>query len=94
MDPATDIGRQLAVIMSNNIQRRNQNGIIWMHTQEKYWKNILRIASKIGTTLKGKSSAYFRQGRQLLLLITKTRLFKYIENFTTNKWKLSDEKLW
>ena len=26
--------------------------------------------------------------------ITKTRLFKYIENFTTKKWKLSDEKLW
>ena len=24
--------------------------------------------------------------------ITKTRLFKYIENFTTKKWKLSDEK--
>ena len=23
--------------------------------------------------------------------ITKTRLFKYIENFTTKKWKLSDE---
>ena len=26
--------------------------------------------------------------------ITKTRLFKYIENFTTKKWKLSDEKFW
>ena len=30
-------------------------------------------------------------------IITKTRLFKYIENFTTKKkkkWKLSDEKFW
>ena len=26
--------------------------------------------------------------------IMKTRLFKYIENFTTKKWKLSDEKFW
>ena len=27
--------------------------------------------------------------------ITKTRLFKYIENFTTKKkWKLSDKKIW
>ena len=27
-------------------------------------------------------------------VITKTRLFKYIENFTTKKWKFSDEKFW
>ena len=26
--------------------------------------------------------------------ITKTRLFKYIENFTSKNWKFSDEKLW
>ena len=26
--------------------------------------------------------------------ITKTRLFKYTENFTTRKWKFSDEKFW
>ena len=26
--------------------------------------------------------------------ITKTRLFKYIENFTSQNWKCSDEKLW
>ena len=26
--------------------------------------------------------------------ITKTRLFKYIENFTTKKWKFSDKKFW
>ena len=25
------------------------------------------------------------------ILITKTRLFKYIENFTTKNWKLSDK---
>ena len=25
--------------------------------------------------------------------ITKTRLFKYIESFTTKKWKFSDEKM-
>ena len=25
-------------------------------------------------------------------IITKTRLFKYTENFTTKKWKLSDKK--
>ena len=26
--------------------------------------------------------------------ITKTRLFKYIENFTSKNWKFSDRKLW
>ena len=26
--------------------------------------------------------------------ITKTRLFKYNENFTTKKWKFSDKKFW
>ena len=26
--------------------------------------------------------------------ITKTRLLKYIENFTTKKWKFSDENFW
>ena len=29
-----------------------------------------------------------------ILLITKTRLFKYIENFTTKKGKFSDKKFW
>ena len=28
------------------------------------------------------------------IVITKTRLFNYIENFTTKKWELSDEKFW
>ena len=28
------------------------------------------------------------------LHITKTRLFKYIENFTSKNWKFSDKKLW
>ena len=28
------------------------------------------------------------------LYITKTRLFKYTENFTTQKWKFSDRKFW
>ena len=32
--------------------------------------------------------------RHSLQGITKTRQFKYIENFTTKKWKLSDEKFW
>ena len=31
---------------------------------------------------------------QLYIRITKTRLFKYIQNFTTKKWKFSDEKFW
>ena len=26
--------------------------------------------------------------------ITKTRLFKYIENFTSKNWKFSDKKFW
>ena len=29
-----------------------------------------------------------------LIDITKPRLFKYIENFTTKKWKFSDKKIW
>ena len=29
-----------------------------------------------------------------MLGITKTCLFKYTENFTTKKWKFSDEKFW
>ena len=28
------------------------------------------------------------------ICITKTRLFKYIENFTTKNWKFSDKKIW
>ena len=28
------------------------------------------------------------------IIITKTRLFKYIENFTSKNWKFSDKKLW
>ena len=28
------------------------------------------------------------------LYITRTRLFKYIENFTSKNWKFSDKKLW
>ena len=28
-----------------------------------------------------------------LFLITRTRIFIYIENFATKKWKLSDENL-
>ena len=27
-------------------------------------------------------------------LITKTHLFKYIDNFTSKNWKISDKKLW
>ena len=27
-------------------------------------------------------------------IITKTRLFKYIENFTSQNWKISDKILW
>ena len=30
----------------------------------------------------------------ICLHITKTRLFKYTEFFTTKKWKFSDEKFW
>ena len=29
----------------------------------------------------------------IFFLITKTRLFKYTENFTTKKWKFSDKKI-
>ena len=36
----------------------------------------------------------FRQPKLVRKAITKTRLFKYIENFTTNKSKLSGEKFW
>ena len=28
----------------------------------------------------------------MVIVITKTRLFKYIENFTTKNWKKSDQK--
>ena len=28
------------------------------------------------------------------VIITKTRLFKYIENFTSKNWKFSDKKHW
>ena len=31
---------------------------------------------------------------QTLKIITKTRLFKYIENFTSKNWKFSDKKNW
>ena len=32
------------------------------------------------------------QRQKTYLYITKTRLFKYTENFTTKKWKFSDKK--
>ena len=31
-------------------------------------------------------------GAAILSIITKTDLFKYIENFTTKNWKFSDKK--
>ena len=31
---------------------------------------------------------------RIVFHITKTRLFKYIENFTSKNWKFSDKKLW
>ena len=31
---------------------------------------------------------------QMRVIITKTRLFKYMENFTSRTWKFSDENLW
>ena len=34
-----------------------------------------------------------KDGMLLLPIITKTRLFKYIENFTSKNWKFSDKKL-
>ena len=35
-----------------------------------------------------------RKSMRVYAYITKTRLFKYIENFTTKNWKFSDKKLW
>ena len=43
------------------------------------------------------SSWFFIQRRVNVvvnILITKTRLLKYIENFTSKNWKFSDKKLW
>ena len=34
------------------------------------------------------------QGLHFAVHIMKTRLFKYIENFTSKNWKFSDKKLW
>ena len=41
---------------------------------------------------KGSKRAYLL--RPSMLIITKTRLFKYIENFTSKNWKFSDKNLW
>ena len=35
-----------------------------------------------------------KRKRQTNHVIMKTRLFKYIENFTSKNWKFSDKKLW
>ena len=37
---------------------------------------------------------YINQRNEPNYHITKTRLFKCIENFTTKNWKLSGEKFW
>ena len=37
---------------------------------------------------------HFAVDKQKNKTITKTSLFKYIENFTSKNWKNSDEKLW
>ena len=41
---------------------------------------------KVGLLFSGKFEEKYR--------ITKTRLFKYIVNFTSKNWKFSDKKLW
>ena len=41
-----------------------------------------------------KSSFQWLCSRFWFRFITKTRLFKYIENFTSKNWKFSDKKLW
>ena len=41
-----------------------------------------------------KVGAWWDGGWQFSTFITKTRLFKYIENITSKNWKFSDKKLW
>ena len=47
---------------------------------------LLQNAYTTNTTLRYVTLRYVNQ------LITKTRLFKYTENFTIKKWKFSDKK--
>ena len=48
--------------------------------------------SSFGANVRG--YVFWRCGSNILCCHTKTRLFKYIEDFTTKKGKFSDKKFW
>ena len=62
--------------------------IIMMIAYTKYNINLFNIQYTLTVKIQG----IFFQYVYYLLVITKTLLFKYIENFTTKKGKFSDKK--
>ena len=65
-----------------------RKGIGVQESKQKVIKLHVKMAvllSRVSSPLKVKRYSF---------TITKTRLFKYIKNFITKNWKLSDEKFW
>ena len=60
----------------------------------EYYKKVIHEAILAETSWCGSESITFRLLLVITKTITKTCLFKYIENFTTKKWKFSDKKYW
>ena len=67
-----------------------------MSSVEFVWRKVTIKANANWTCQIRLRTSFLQENcEQWMLLevnITKTRLFKYIENFTTKKWKFSDKK--
>ena len=53
-------------------------------------KNSMRLKNEFESATVNELSVF--ESLKFYYLITKIRLFKYTENFTTQKWKFSDKK--
>ena len=66
---------------------------MYIHVCVWSWRSIRRsIRKMLEPSVIIKGDVYTSKGTNTNIDITKTRLFKYIENFTTKNWKFSDKK--
>ena len=90
-----------------HIMQKNEGGCIkrlWRKKNKRgkltrgvllFQDNAPAQTSQVATAAATKCSEVpYPQYSPNLVPITKTSLFKYIEIFTTKKWKFSDEKFW
>ena len=81
---------QLASITTRNVphKTKTKQNVKWISVQLINTTRHLTFSEVLQNLKKTKLPQSHR------LSITKTRLLKYIENFTSKNWKFSDEKLW